>query len=168
MSDETLKPVRQPRGIPGKWFAVSFVTLLTVLGGVTFAIAMRFQSIMSRVEESRSLWPNASQELASRYSSIDQRLATSPESARAAWTKSWQDFQASSLFDRQAVAALELEAHLRGEFAKVRSEAVSETPSVAKLLDAEHRRSLLQNDTIGWLTIQTLRLRLPPIFERTP
>jgi hypothetical protein len=158
---------KKARGIPGRVFVFCFVPLLIVLGVLTFGIGYRFQVIMNRLEESRSLWPSASLELKERYNRLNQNLQDS-ESEPAKITelaKFRANFDQASQFDTQSIAALKMELAVpslaeqlswqREDFKK---------PGIKKLLESERQRAIVQNDTLGWLTVRGLRLKLPPIF----
>ena len=77
----------------------------------------------------------------------------------------------SSQFDRQSIASLKIERQVK----IVASDSISDEsagsrsdfslPGISKLIEAESRRRSEQNGAIGWLTIQGLRLKLPPIYE---
>ena len=159
---------KHPGGIPGKWFVLPFVVALVVLGGVTFAIARRFQTIMARLEESRSLWPTASQELGPRYEQLSESIKASAmdQALKEGWTKSRKEFNVSSQFDRQSAASLAIEHQIRRNLKKSdRDDSDFNSPGISKLIEAEARRKKSQDDIIGWLTVQGLRLKLPPIYD---
>ena len=161
---------KQTRGIPGRVFVLIFVVALVIIGSLTFAVGRRFQ-IMDRLEVVRSLWPNASQELRRRYdlaiTTFDD-LKTS-DSERSDISRLRAEFELTSQFDRQSVAAAQLE----GKIAlAVGNDAWNlkdfERPALSKLIDADQRRKQVQDGMIGWLTISGLRLKLPPIFDPLP
>jgi len=159
---------RHPGAIPGKWFVLPFVLLLLVLGVLMFAVAVRFQTIMSRLEEVRSLWPNASQELGNRYERLDSSFADSSvtNEVKVDWENGRREFKSSSQFDKQSIAssAIESQIHSALETAN-RNESDFNLPNTTKLREAETRRRDAQGDFIGWLTVKTLRLKLPPIYN---
>ncbi len=141
---------------------------LVVLGGVTFAIARRFQTIMARLEESRSLWPTASQELGPRYQQLSESIeaSTIDRTLKEDWTNNRKEFNVSSQFDRQSAASLTIENQIRRDFKKSeRDDSDFDSPGITKLIEAEGRRKKSQEDIIGWLTVQGLRLKLPPIYD---
>lgn len=173
-TDESIqKTRRQPVGISGKAFALPFIVVLVFLVYLMFAVAVRFQTIMARLEEVRSLWPNASKELAPRYERLSGIVANAsiPESVKKEWETDCQEFRMSSQFDRQSIASLKIERQVK----IVASDSISDEsagsrsdfslPGISKLIEAESRRKSAQNGAIGWLTIQGLRLKLPPIYE---
>lgn len=162
---------KQTRGIPGRVFVLIFVVALMIIGSLTFAVGRRFQTIMDRLEVVRSLWPNASQELRRRYdlaiTTFDD-LKTS-DSERTEIARLRAEFELTSQFDRQSVAAAQLE----GKIAlAVGNDAWNlkdfERPALSKLIDADQQRKQVQDGMIGWLTISGLRLKLPPIFDPRP
>lgn len=162
---------KQTRGIPGRVFVLTFVVALIVIGSLTFAVGRRFQTIMDRLEVVRSLWPNASQELRRRYdlaiTTFDD-LKTS-DSARSEIARLRAEFELTSQFDRQSVAAAQLEEKIA---LAIGNQAWNlkdfERPALSKLIDADQRRKQVQDGMIGWLTISGLRLKLPPIFDPLP
>ena len=168
-----LKSRKKPGSISGKAFALPFVVVLVFLCYLMFAVAVRFQTIMARLEEVRSLWPNASNELVPRYDRLNDFFlhAEIPESVKEEWVSNRQEFGVSSQFDRQSVASSQIEKQFRiaatgssiDDSASIRSEFA--LPGISKLIEAESRRKAAQNGAIGWLTIQGLRLKLPPIYE---
>ncbi len=163
------------KGIPGKLFVVPFVVMLVLLCGLMIAVAIRFQTIMARLEESRSLWPEASKELAPRYAKIDETFMSglTGEAKGIDWIGSKEQFRGSTLFDRQASASLAIENQIakanRGSQPSEGVPAASDlkSPGIANLVDAERRRKIAQGDFIGWLTIRALRLKLPDIYDPT-
>jgi hypothetical protein len=159
------------RGIPGRVFAVVFVLSLLAICALTFAIGARFQSLMNRLEAVRSLWPNASQELKRRYDRFAEELMDQPASDLIhSEIQDWKnEFDESSQFDRQSVAASQLEQQiLRATGQSSWHASDFDEPAIRKLLVADQQRKQSQNSMIGWLTIQGLRLKLPPIFEPRP
>lgn len=168
MDDTPPNIAKHPGGIPGKWFVLPFVVALVVLGGVTFAMARRFQTIMARLEESRSLWPTASQKLGQRYEQLTKSMDTSTmeQALKEGWTNNRKEFNVSSQFDRQSAASLTIENQIRRNFKESeRNESDFKSPGISKLIQAESRRKKAQDDIIGWLTVQGLRLKLPPIYD---
>ena len=128
---------------------------------------------MARLEEVRSLWPNASKELVPRYDRLNEFFTDTaiPESVKEEWVSNRKEFGASSQFDRQSVASSQIEKQFKiavtGSSIEDSANASSEfaLPGMSKLIEAESRRKVAQNGAIGWLTIQGLRLKLPPIYE---
>jgi hypothetical protein len=162
---------KQTRGIPGRVFVWVFVVALIIIGSLTFAVGRRFQTIMDRLEVVRSLWPNASQELNQRYAlaiTALEDLKTSA-SARSEIAQLRTEFELTSQFDRQSVAAAQLEEKLGiavGNSSWNRED--FERPALSKLINADRQRKRVQDGMIGWLTIRGLRLKLPPIFDPLP
>ena len=146
---------------------VPFVLVTVVLGGLMFSVAMRFQTIMARLEEVRSLWPNASEELGQRYERINEALVRSNgASTKEEWESVRQAFYFSNLFDRQSAVSIAVEQQIAKSLsAPDRNLSDFELPGISKLLDAEQRRKISQDDLIGRLTVQSLRLQLPSIYE---
>jgi hypothetical protein len=158
----------RPRGIPGRLFVFPFVLVTVVLGILMFSVAMRFQTIMARLEEVRSLWPNASQELEPRYKRISDNLMSSnvTPAVKEEWESGLQAFHLSGLFDRQSAASIALERQIeKAQSVSARSPSDFDLPGISKLLQAEQRRRESQDDMIGWLTVQSLRLKLPLIYD---
>ena len=164
---------KKPASISGKAFALPFVVVLIFLVYLMFAVAVRFQTIMARLEEVRSLWPNASKELVPRYERLNGFVANASvsESVKKEWEADWQEFGMSSQFDRQSVASLQIESLLEMAALDLRNDDAANSgsdfssPGISKLIEAESRRTIAQNGAIGWLTVQGLRLKLPPIYE---
>jgi Na+-transporting methylmalonyl-CoA/oxaloacetate decarboxylase gamma subunit len=172
-NDSIQKTRRQPVSISGKAFALPFIVVLVFLVYLMFAVAVRFQTIMARLEEVRSLWPNASKELVPRYERLSSIVANAPvpESIKKEWETGCKEFGVSSQFDRQSVASLQIESQWRrAAIDSISADSVGSSsdfslPGVSKLIEAESHRKSAQNGAIGWLTIQGLRLKLPPIYE---
>ena len=167
-SNDSAPSTRSRRsGIPGRLFVVPFVLVTVALGGLMFSVAMRFQTIMARLEEVRSLWPNASQELGQRYERINEALVRSNgASTKEEWESVRQAFYFSNLFDRQSAVSIAVEQQIAKSLsAPDRNLSDFELPGISKLMDAEQRRKNSQNDLIGRLTVQSLRLQLPSIYE---
>ncbi len=166
--DDLIPKSKHPGGIPGRLFVLPFVSVLVVLGSLMFAVAVRFQTIMSRLEDVRSQWPKASQELGFRYDRFNDSIAASTVAAaiKEEWTNNRREFNVSSQFDRQSVASLAIEKQIRQSLEGAQqSEADFNLPGLSKLMDSESRRKTSQDDILGWLTVQGLRLKLPPIYN---
>jgi len=132
-----------------------------------FSVAMRFQTIMTRLEESRSLWPNATQELESRYERINVSLikANVGLAVKEEWESGRKAFLVSGLFDRQSTASISLERQIAKSLSGPEQNLSDfELPGISKLIEAEQRRRVSQDDMIGRLTVQSLRLKLPSIY----
>ncbi len=159
---------KKARGIPGRVFVICFVPILVLLSAVTFGMGYRFQVIMNRLEQVRSLWPNASLELKARYDRLEKFMVDSNADSTkfAELAKLRSSFDQASQFDAQSVAAATLEQSipkLTGN-AQWRSDDF-QLPAITKLLASDRGRASVQNDMLGWLTIRGLRLKLPPIFD---
>jgi hypothetical protein len=159
---------KKARGIPGRVFVICFVPILVLLSALTFGMGYRFQVIMNRLEQVRSLWPNASLELKARYDRLEKSMMDSNiEPAKLAeLTKLRSSFDQASQFDAQSVAAASLEQAIPSltENAQWGSEDF-QLAGLTKLLASDRERASVQNDMLGWLTIRGLRLKLPPIFD---
>ena len=167
-NDSPVSSGKRPLGISGRLFVVPFVLVTAVLGVLMFSVAMRFQTIMARLEEVRSLWPNASQELEPRYERISDNLMKSnvAPAVKEEWESGRQAFLVSGLFDRQSTASIALERQIEKALsASERDLSDFDSPGISKLLEAEQRRRVSQDDMIGWLTVQSLRLKLPLIYD---
>ncbi len=162
---------KEARGIPGRVFVICFVPILVLLSALTFGMGYRFQMIMNRLEQVRSLWPNASMELKARYDRLEKSMMDSnADPAKfAELTKLRSSFDQASQFDSQSVAAATLEQSIPNltENAQWGSEDF-QLPAITKLLASDRDRASVQNDMLGWLTIRGLRLKLPPIFDPNP
>ncbi len=159
---------KKARGIPGRVFVICFVPILVLLSALTFGMGYRFQVIMNRLEQVRSLWPNASQELKARYDRLEKSMMdSSADPAKLAQLAKFRSsFDQASQFDAQSVAAATLEQAIPNltENAQWGSEDF-QLPALTKLLSSDRERASVQNDMLGWLTIRGLRLKLPPIFD---
>ncbi len=162
-----------PKGIPGKLFVIPFVFALIVLCVLMIAVAFRFQSIMVRLEVSRSLWPAASQELGPRYKRINESIlgALKGDAKEMDLASSMREFNGSTQFDRQANASMVIENQITRALKGLDHsdapmfDADLRLPGISKLIDAERRRRESQSDFIGWLTVRALRLKLPNIYD---
>lgn len=168
IDDSISKKKKHPGSLSGRLFVVSFVLVLVVLGLLMFAIAARFQTIMSQLEESRSLWPTASQELGLRYDRLNYLFedVSVADAVNQNWISIQREFKASSQFDRQSIASQMIENRIRqslDEFQRIAAD--FEKPGILKLREMEGRRKKSQEGFLGWLTVQGLRLKLPPIYD---
>jgi hypothetical protein len=160
-------PNQPTRGIPGRVFVYCFVTILLVIGGLMFGIGYRFQVVMTQLEKSRSLWPAASQELKGRYDRLandeSQRLS---QDKRGLLTQLRSRFDSTSQFDTQSVAAADIERRISEWTTEPNwHEEDFEQKSLSILCGSDVLRKRAQQDSLGWLTVNALRLKLPPIFE---
>lgn len=159
--------MKMKRGIPGRVFVLCFVPVLVLIGATTFGIGYRFQVIMNRLELVRSLWPNASVELKDRYDRLSRSLEDSEvkPAKLAELAKFRSQFDQASQFDAQSVAASTIELAIPSLTENLNwSPQDADLPALNKLLESDRERAIVQNDTLGWLTIRSLRLKLPPIF----
>ena len=166
--DDSIPKSKHPGGIPGRLFVLPFVSILVVLGVLMFAIAVRFQTIMTRLEVARSQWPMASQELGQRYDRVNDCFAAQSVAVaiQEDWANNRREFKASSQFDRQSKASFVIEKQISQTLENSqRSESDFELPGISKLMEAENRRKKSQEGFLGWLTVQALRLKLPPIYN---
>ena len=138
--DDSIPISKHPGGIPGRLFVLPFVCVLVILGVLLFAVAVRFQTIMSRLEVVRSEWPKASQELGQRYDRFNDFFAVSTvaEAIQKDWTDNRREFKLSSQFDRQSVASFVIEKQIRQSLEGAQqSEADFELPGISKLMEVE-------------------------------
>lgn len=153
--------------IRGKWFVVPFVIVLILLLAWTLAIAIQFQTIMSRLDRARADWPAASQDLAKRFADFDAALTVPntgiSESDRTAWNEAFAAFQQTTQYDRQNAPAAVLE-RIRNQNSDQRTP-VANTPSISKLLACEQERLRAQQSVVGRWAITVLRLKLPGTFS---
>lgn len=155
--------------IRGKRFVIPFVTVLCLLLAWTLAIAIQFQTIMTRLDRTRADWPAASEELTARFADFDAQLKRgSPQISdadRNAWSTAYAAFKETSQYDRQFPHAANLErVHSKGEG---RSNSLTDIPSIAKFLTSEQERIEAEHSMIGRWTITTLRLKLPGTFTES-
>lgn len=159
---------KKTRGIPGRVFVICFVPILILLSALTFGMGYRFQVIMNRLEQVRSLWPSASLELKARYDRLAKSMIESnAEPAKLAeLAKFRSSFDQASQFDTQSVAAASLEQAIPN-LTKNEQWGTEDfhLPALTKLLASDRERASVQNDMLGWLTIRGLRLKLPPNFD---
>ncbi len=161
---------RIPGAISGRWFAVGFGIVLMLGVVIGFSVVVRFQKIMTTLDEVRRLWPNASAMLEDRYHQVDLLL----ENSEAALTrgsslnsKEWHrirsEFKATTLYDVQVRLIPELET-LAAEQLKTVSKSRALDPnrkSIADFEQADRHLEALQSDFIGWLCIRLLLLKIP-------
>ena len=167
-ADLILNDKKHPGSLSGRMFVVPFVLVLVVLGGLMFAVAARFQSIMAQLEESRSLWPTASQELGLRYDRMNDFFnnVSVADAVKQDWMNCQTEFRASSQFDRQSIASQRIENRIRQSLDELQRNFTDfEKPEILKLTKMEGRRKKSQEGIVGWLTVQGLRLKLPPIYD---
>ncbi len=168
LDDLISKDTKHPGSLSGRVFVVPFVLVLVVLGVLMFAVAARFQTIMAQLEDSRSLWPNASQELGLRYERLNDFFedVSVDDAVKQDWMNCQREFRASSQFDLQSIASQRIENRIRQSLDELQRDVTDfEKPGILKLTEVEGRRKKSQKGIIGWLTVQGLRLKLPPIYD---
>ena len=161
--------------IPGKIAVVAFSTIL-VLGLISvLAIGLQFQTIMNRLDASRSAWPEASKELAQRFNQAEQFLSSVDYMGNSPTLMDWRyhyaQFAESRQFDRQVMSATKLEEMLE---ALLSQQSLPPTAPIAaikpgsgllNLLEKEQLRKSSEQGTLGTWTKALLRLKTPPYFE---
>lgn len=166
MSDQQLHT--QPRGIPGKWFALPFGMVLLFAVWLVVSMAFRFQAIMKQLEATREVWPKAAVAMQAHFNAVSSELKTDSES-NPSLSQDWEErlsrFSQSSIFDDQSIAAKEI-IDLASKAASDKSllEKVSTDQTVKLVVESERMRSQLQSGIVGWCTVEGLRLKLPPLF----
>lgn len=161
--------------IPGKIAVVAFSTIL-VLGLISvLAIGLQFQTIMNRLDASRSAWPEASKELAQRFNQAEQFLSSVDYMGNSPTLMDWRyhyaQFAESRQFDRQVMSATKLEEMLEALLSQ-RSlpptapiAAIKPGSGLLNLLEKEQLRKSSEQGTLGIWTKTLLRLKTPPYFE---
>ena len=168
-------PVEEVDRIPGKIAVVAFSTIL-VLGLISvLAIGLQFQTIMNRLDASRSAWPEASKELAQRFNQAEQFLSSVDYMGNSPTLMDWRyhyaQFAESRQFDRQVIPATKLEDMLEALLSQ-RSlpptapiAAIKPGSGLLNLLEKEQLRKSSEQGTLGTWTKALLRLKTPPYFE---
>ena len=168
-------PVEEVDRIPGKIAVVAFSTIL-VLGLISvLAIGLQFQTIMNRLDASRSAWPEASKELAHRFDQAEQFLSSVDYMGNSPTLMDWRyhyaQFAESRQFDRQVIPATKLEDMLEALLSQ-RSlpptapiTAIKPGSGLLNLLEKEQLRKSSEQGTLGIWTKTLLRLKTPPYFE---
>ena len=168
-------PVEEVDRIPGKIAVVAFSTIL-VLGLISvLAIGLQFQTIMNRLDASRSAWPEASKELSQRFDQAEQYLASVDYMGNSPTLMDWRyhyaQFAESRQFDRQVIPATKLEDMLEALLSQ-RSlpptapiTAIKPGSGLLNLLEKEQLRKSSEQGTLGTWTKAMLRLKTPPYFE---
>ena len=168
-------PVEEVDRIPGKIAVVAFSTIL-VLGLISvLAIGLQFQTIMNRLDASRSAWPEASKELAQRFNQAEQFLSSVDYMGNSPTLMDWRyhyaQFAESRQFDRQVMSATKLEEMLE---ALLSQQSLPPTAPIAaikpgsgllNLLEKEQLRKSSEQGNLGIWTKTLLRLKTPPFFE---
>jgi len=159
-----------PRAIPGRWFAAGFGILLILGVAVGFSVVLRFQKIMTALDEVRRLWPKAAVILEDRYQKIDLQIEKSEtiiDPNRSIDPKEWRklraDFRASTLYEVQARLIPEVESSARKVFDQAEGGSTAETleKSIQDFVKADRVLEALQSDLVGWLCMHLLGLNVP-------
>lgn len=168
-------PVEEVDRIPGKIAVVAF-SIILVLGLISvLAIGLQFQTIMNRLDASRSAWPEASKELAQRFDQAEQYLASVDYLGNSPtlldWRYHYSQFSESRQFDRQVMPATKLEDMLEALLSQ-RSlpptapiTAIKAGSGLLNLLEKEQLRKSSEQGFLGTWTKALLRLKTPPYFE---
>ena len=168
-------PVEEVDRIPGKIAVVAF-SIILILGLISvLAIGLQFQTIMNRLDASRSAWPEASKELSQRFDQAEQYLASVDYMGNSPTLMDWRyhyaQFAESRQFDRQVMSATKLEEMLE---ALLSQQSLPPTAPIAaikpgsgllNLLEKEQLRKSSEQGTLGTWTKALLRLKTPPYFE---
>ena len=168
-------PVEEVDRIPGKIAVVAF-SIILILGLISvLAIGLQFQTIMNRLDASRSAWPEASKELSQRFDQAEQYLASVDYMGNSPTLMDWRyhyaQFAESRQFDRQVIPATKLEDMLEALLSQ-RSlpptapiTAIKPGSGLLNLLEKEQLRKSSEQGTLGTWTKAMLRLKTPPYFE---
>lgn len=168
-------PVEEVDRIPGKIAVVAF-SIILVLGLISvLAIGLQFQTIMNRLDASRSAWPEASKELAQRFDQAEQYLASVDYLGNSQtlmdWRYHYSQFSESRQFDRQVVPATKLEDMLEALLSQRSLPPTAPITSIKagsgllNLLEKEQLRKSSEQGFLGTWTKALLRLKTPPYFE---
>lgn len=168
-------PVEEVDRIPGKIAVVAFSAIL-VLGLISvLAIGLQFQTIMNRLDASRSAWPEASKELAQRFDQAEQYLASVDYLGNSPtlmdWRYHYSQFSESRQFDRQVIPATKLEDMLEALLSQRSLPPTAPITSIKagsgllNLLEREQLRKSSERGFLGTWTKALLRLKTPPYFE---
>ncbi|MCY3004631.1 MAG: hypothetical protein NTV29_01485 [Planctomycetota bacterium] len=161
--------------IPGR-VAVAAFSIILVLGFLcVLAIGLQFQTIMNRLDASRSAWPEASKELTQRFGQAEQFLVSVDAMDNSSTLMDWRfyhnQFGESRQFDRQVASAAKLEEMLeailsQGLFpATSPIQPIKANSGLLNLLEKEQWRKNSEQGTLGRWTKTLLRLKTPPYFE---
>lgn len=168
-------PVEEVDRIPGKIAVVAF-SIILVLGLISvLAIGLQFQTIMNRLDASRSAWPEASKELAQRFDQAEQYLASVDYLGNSPtlldWRYHYSQFSESRQFDRQVMPATKLEDMLEALLSQRSLPPTAPITSIKagsgllNLLEKEQLRKSSEQGFLGTWTKALLRLKTPPYFE---
>ena len=160
---------RVPGGIPGRYFAVVFGTLLGVLLIIGIPVVLRFGSNQDRLEDLRRAWPAAASKVDKFYSAVDLEVAKDPSPFDAKWSQAWKasrsSFAKSPNREEQVDSVLELERltregklKLTESVRKTRAELIASS-EVKKYLEIEAGLAQAESDWIGRLVSFLLRMR---------
>lgn len=161
--------------IPGKIAVVAF-SIILILGLISvLAIGLQFQTIMNRLDASRSAWPEASKELAQRFDQAEQYLSSVDYMGNSPTLIDWQyhyaQFAESRQFDRQVASATKLEEMLEALLSQkslpedAPITAIKAGSGLLNLLEKEQLRKSSEQGILGTWAKAMLRLKTPPYFE---
>jgi hypothetical protein len=153
------------RGIPGRLFVIPFSLVLAFLLWLVFSMAVRFQTIMTQLETTRTAWPAASNLFSARYAAIDA-AGQQPDEWKEQFLDLRKQFLASTQFDSQSQVIKKMEELIVQHGASLPNAVVLDPhqPELSKVREHETRRLSLQSDFVGKCTVAGLRLKLPPVF----
>lgn len=161
--------------ISGKVAVVAF-SLILLLGLIAvLSIALQFQSIMQRLNASRSSWGPASTELSKRFDEAEHYLSSVDYMGNSPtltdWSYYYNQFHESRQFDRQVASAQKLEEMLEALLSQQSLPPTSPiTPlkpgfKLLELLEKEKLRKQSEMSFLGRWTKTLLRLKTPSYFE---
>ncbi len=179
------------RSVSGKVFVVPFAILILFLLWLVFSIAVRFQTIMTQMDQTRTTWPATVAKLNARYDAIEQSMKTGNVTTEPTSTSitapaagepgptsallpaaSWDQFKRLrteskrfSQFEQQSVIISQIENLLDAHAETKLPDELKSDESVRELLQSEKERDELQSGFVGRSTMFSLRLQLPPIFS---
>ena len=164
-----------PRAISGRWFTLGFVAILILGVAMGFLSVVRFQKIMSSLDQVRQIWPMAAVALNDRYEKLD-RLIQASNSAdagsvlvdRVEWQKTRGAYAASTQYDVQVRLVRRLESMYAQQFPAKNFPVESKTQpdSIRHFIEADRTLDRLQSDSLGWLCMQLYRLNIPgPVYS---
>ena len=165
--------VRIPGAISGRWFAVGFAIVLVLGVVIGFSVVVRFQKIMTTLDEVRRLWPHASAMLEDRYQQVDlvlenlENLEADSKEERTFNPNEWQrirnEFKASTLYDVQVRLIPELETMAANHLKTIGNSKAFDPmrKSIVDFVQADRHLEGLQSDFIGWLCMRLLALNIP-------
>ena len=168
-------PSEQVDRIPGKFAVIAF-SIILILGLISvLAIGLQFQTIMNRLDASRSAWPEASKELAQRFDQAEQFLSSVNYMDNSLTLMDWRyhyaQFAESRQFDRQVTSAIKLEEMFEALLSQKSLPenspitAIKAGSGLLNLLEKEQLRKSSEQGTLGTWTKTLLRLKTPPYFE---